>query len=98
MSLECPKHVSGVSCGLQYSHGKRPGGMVKCSWNYVQDRHRRCHVSRRKLVDWSFHAPCTKPEKYGYYHGRPCVLLKARYTNIASHPCRRESLVSDLDA
>merc|ERR1711915_184207 len=59
-----------------YSHGKNPGGMVKCKWNYVQDRHRRCHVSRRGLIDWSYHSRCTKPDNYGYYHGRPCVLLK----------------------
>ena len=59
-----------------YSHGKNPGGMVKCKWDYIQDKHRRCHVSRRGLIDWSYHAKCTKPDNYGYYHGRPCVLLK----------------------
>jgi len=59
-----------------YSHGKNPGGMVKCKWDYIQDKHRRCHVSRRGLIDWSYHSKCTKPDNYGYYHGRPCVLLK----------------------
>jgi len=59
-----------------YSHGKNPGGMVTCSWSYVQNKHDRCHVSRRKLIDWSYHSRCTKADNYGYYHGRPCVLLK----------------------
>ena len=59
-----------------YGHGKNPGGMVKCKWDYIQDKHRRCHVSRRGLIDWSYNAKCTKPDNYGYYHGRPCVLLK----------------------
>jgi hypothetical protein len=43
-----------------YSHGKKQGSSVKCKWNTHINEHQRCHVSKRRLIDWSTPHACTK--------------------------------------
>lgn len=43
-----------------YGHGKMPGPMKKCRWDTVLDEHVRCHVSKRRWIDWTTDTGCTK--------------------------------------
>jgi hypothetical protein len=59
-----------------YSHGKFPGGSLKCGWDEKIGRDNWCHVSKNRLIDWSTDVPCTKTENYGYPMAQPCIMLK----------------------
>lgn len=59
-----------------YGHGKFLGGSTRCKWHHYIGKETRCHVGKRRWIDWSTDVPCTKAEHYGYYHGQPCILLK----------------------
>ena len=59
-----------------YGHGKYAGTSVKCKWNHVLDKTNWCHVSRRRLIDWTHDVHCSKSENYGYTMGQPCIYLR----------------------
>ena len=44
-----------------------------------------CHVSRRRLVDFTHDVHCSKNDDWGYALAEPCILLKVKKHNIA-HP------------
>ncbi len=60
----------------QYSHGKYPGASRKCKWHSNSTLDAWCHVSKRRLIDWTHDVYCSKAEDYGYPMGQPCILLK----------------------
>ena len=62
-----------------YGHGKYPGGSNKCKWHTDtanRDKTNWCHVSRRKLIDWSAEVKCSKGESYGFPMSQPCIYLR----------------------
>lgn len=36
----------------------------------------RCSVGPKKWAAYDTDIECTKPEKFGMYHGKPCVMVK----------------------
>jgi len=60
----------------QYGFGKRPGGFIKCNWETKIDRNTRCSVGPKKWAAYDTDIECTKPEKFGMYHGKPCIMVK----------------------
>jgi len=59
-----------------YSKGKYAGGSLKCNYNTHIGTDERCGVGTKKWIDTSYDTPCTGPEKYGMYHGQPCIAIK----------------------
>jgi len=59
-----------------YGFGKRPGGIVQCNWSTKIGRNERCTVAPIKWWALDTDVPCTAPEKFGMFHGRPCVIVK----------------------
>jgi len=60
----------------EYSFGKRPGNSIICNWKTQLNEIDRCHVGNRKWMALDTDVPCTGAEKFGMYHGKPCVILK----------------------
>ena len=67
-----------------YGHGKYAGTSQKCKYDQVLDKQSWCHVSRRKLIDWTHDVPCSKAESYGYAMAQPCVYLAVRLKLVIS--------------
>ena len=59
-----------------YSFGKRPGNFISCTWETQIGRNERCTVAPIKWVAYDTDIECSKPEKFGMYHGQPCLMLK----------------------
>ena len=59
-----------------YGHGKFPGTSLKCRWEDRIDKQNWCHVSRRKLIDWSHDVQCSRSENFGFALAQPCIILK----------------------
>ena len=68
-----------------YSHGKYPGSSLKCNRlnlpinESVYSKDNWCHVSRRRLVDFTHGVHCSKNDDWGYALAEPCILLKVNY-------------------
>ena len=58
-----------------YGHGKFAGTSVKCKWDHKLDKTSWCHVSRRRLIDFTHDVACHKAEDYGYARGQPCIYI-----------------------
>jgi len=59
-----------------YGFGKRPGSFIGCNWESKIDRNTRCGVSPIKWAAHDTDTECTKPEKFGMYIGKPCMMIK----------------------
>ena len=59
-----------------YGHGKYPGTSLKCRWEDRIDKQNWCHVSRRKLIDWTHDVHCSRSENFGFALAQPCIILK----------------------
>ena len=68
-----------------YGHGKYPGSSLKCNRlnlpinESVYSKDNWCHVSRRRLVDFTHDVHCSKNDDWGYALAEPCILLKVNY-------------------
>lgn len=59
-----------------YGFGKRPGNFIGCNWETQIDKTTRCTVAPIKWAAYNTDVECTKPEKFGMYHGKPCLMIK----------------------
>ena len=62
-----------------YGHGKSPGTSLKCRWEDRIDKQNWCHVSRRKLIDWTHDVHCSRSENFGFALAQPCIIIKVRF-------------------
>lgn len=67
----------------------------------------RCSVGPKKWAAYDTDIECTKPEKFGMYHGKPCIMVKLNRvygwepepyyntTEVGSHAHRPTRLITD---
>jgi len=93
-----------------YSHGKFAGSSVKCKWDHKLDISKWCHVSRRRLIDFTHDVGCTKAEEYGYARGQPCIYIMPtklfdwepdpyyNLTEVEHHPTMPQSVKNNINS
>jgi len=61
----------------QYGFGKRPDAEnIACTWDTQLTDTTRCGIGNRKWMALDTDIPCVGPEKFGMYHGQPCIIVK----------------------